>query len=186
MMTDTKTLTCPGPPSHTFEIPRRRGRPPKFCPEHRPLEAPPKRPETDEEFSQLPILDLDDNPFVKKAREREAAEKAKPDPFRHVEPKKPKTDKMAKARQAKEEKKIQRTEEEIERLETEYLEIDDKIEAAGKKYEIILEATKKAQSPDDVKAAFNKADKAQNTVLNLCNRKRALEKLIEEMEEANE
>lgn len=33
---EMKTLTCPGPPEHTFEIPKGRGRPPRYCEEHKP------------------------------------------------------------------------------------------------------------------------------------------------------
>ena len=33
---EMKTLICPGPPEHTFEIPKGRGRPPRYCPEHKP------------------------------------------------------------------------------------------------------------------------------------------------------
>jgi len=33
---EMKTLTCPGPPEHTFEIPKGRGRPPRYCDEHKP------------------------------------------------------------------------------------------------------------------------------------------------------
>lgn len=35
MSTEMKTLVCPGPPEHTFEIPKGRGRPPRFCEEHK-------------------------------------------------------------------------------------------------------------------------------------------------------
>lgn len=31
-----KTLVCPGPPEHEFQIPRGRGRPPRYCEEHKP------------------------------------------------------------------------------------------------------------------------------------------------------
>lgn len=34
--TEMKTLTCPGPPEHEFEIPKGRGRPPRYCSEHKP------------------------------------------------------------------------------------------------------------------------------------------------------
>lgn len=35
-MPEMKTLTCPGPPEHEFQVPKGRGRPPKYCKEHRP------------------------------------------------------------------------------------------------------------------------------------------------------
>lgn len=34
--TEMKTLTCPGPPGHEFQIPKGRGRPPRYCDEHKP------------------------------------------------------------------------------------------------------------------------------------------------------
>jgi hypothetical protein len=34
--TEMKTLTCPGPPEHEFQIPKGRGRPPRYCDEHDP------------------------------------------------------------------------------------------------------------------------------------------------------
>lgn len=34
--TEMKTLTCPGPPEHEFKIPKGRGRPPRYCSEHKP------------------------------------------------------------------------------------------------------------------------------------------------------
>lgn len=36
MAAEMKTLVCPGPPEHEFEIPKGRGRPPRFCEEHKP------------------------------------------------------------------------------------------------------------------------------------------------------
>lgn len=33
--TEMKTLICPGPPEHEFQIPKGRGRPPRFCEEHK-------------------------------------------------------------------------------------------------------------------------------------------------------
>lgn len=34
--TEMKTLVCPGPPEHEFQIPKGRGRPPRYCDEHKP------------------------------------------------------------------------------------------------------------------------------------------------------
>jgi hypothetical protein len=33
---EMKTLTCPGPPEHEFQIPKGRGRPPRYCDDHDP------------------------------------------------------------------------------------------------------------------------------------------------------
>lgn len=33
---EMKTLVCPGPPEHEFEVPKGRGRPPRYCGEHKP------------------------------------------------------------------------------------------------------------------------------------------------------
>lgn len=35
MSEEMKTLICPGPPEHEFQIPKGRGRPPRFCDEHK-------------------------------------------------------------------------------------------------------------------------------------------------------
>jgi hypothetical protein len=34
--TEMRTITCPGPPPHDFQIPKGRGRPPKYCSDHKP------------------------------------------------------------------------------------------------------------------------------------------------------
>lgn len=36
MAVEMKVLVCPGPPEHEFQIPRGRGRPPRYCEEHKP------------------------------------------------------------------------------------------------------------------------------------------------------
>lgn len=33
---EMKTLVCPGPPEHEFQIPKGRGRPPRYCEQHKP------------------------------------------------------------------------------------------------------------------------------------------------------
>lgn len=33
---EMKTLVCPGPPEHEFQVPKGRGRPPRYCSEHKP------------------------------------------------------------------------------------------------------------------------------------------------------
>lgn len=53
MSVEMKTLVCPGPPEHTFEIPKGRGRPPRFCDEHKPNKSEGKS-EVSEETYQAP------------------------------------------------------------------------------------------------------------------------------------
>lgn len=36
MAVEMKTLICPGPPEHEFQIPKGRGRPPRYCEAHKP------------------------------------------------------------------------------------------------------------------------------------------------------
>lgn len=67
----SRTLTCPGPPEHTFEHKGGRGRPPKYCDEHKPVK--PQRSKSDTHT----ISDNEEtNPFIKKAKANLFIEKA--------------------------------------------------------------------------------------------------------------
>jgi hypothetical protein len=47
--TEMKTLTCPGPPEHEFKIPKGRGRPPKYCDDHKAKNSTKEEKVTDSE-----------------------------------------------------------------------------------------------------------------------------------------
>jgi hypothetical protein len=94
-------------------------------------------------------------------------------PFEHAAPKaaaRPKLSKeeaIARRVEGKREKAAARKQEDAQRAQQAAQEAVKGIPAAQAKYDEALEATAKAKDIDDVKAAFDKADRAQNTLMSL-------------------
>jgi hypothetical protein len=53
-MPEMKVLTCPGPPEHEFEIPKGRGRPPRYCEDHKPNGNKPEEKMSEEKTRKAP------------------------------------------------------------------------------------------------------------------------------------
>ena len=168
----SRELDCPGPPAHKWNYtPTGPGRPSKYCPEHKPAEkAKPTTRKTTVE--KLPTLVESDNPFIRKQQQRETEQRKQ---------------EMTQVRAAKRRRAEESAQLEQETMEAEYLEIDERIEASKEAYTKAFDAAKDAtyESGDgDQEAAFNKlwhrADVAQSNFINVLNRKRKLEKIIEE------
>jgi hypothetical protein len=151
----TKTITCPGPPEHTFEHTQAgRGRPPVYCPEHKPTKSP-KRQVSDSGNSES-----SENPFIKKARNRE---------------------KMDHAREGKVDKAIAREREEQAKLEAEFATIDERVEACYANYDVLFKAA--LQTNDD--KAWAKLDGSQRSCVNASKRKRQLYEYFEDVTSGN-
>ena len=94
-------------------------------------------------------------------------------------------DKMTKLAEAKAEKRVERAKREDEAVEQEYLEIDERIEAAKERYAETFKAAMAIDYSYETAEAFNKAwnrsDQAQSVLINLLARKRNLEAEVERM-----
>lgn len=166
----SKTLLCEGTnPPHEFTHAGGRGRPPKYCNEHKPVKPVYKSKTenvtvvTDE--SEAPV-----NPFIKKAQEAQKAADKK---------------RMEEVRAGKKEKAQARSKATAEEIEQEYLAIDDRIEKTNEQY---LEAFANANTVEwsyeterEFNRAWNLCDHKQNALINLALRKNVLEKLVEDL-----
>lgn len=160
-----KTLTCKGPPEHTFEHPGGRGRPPSFCPEHKPVKKASSNSSVTGVTGVTAKSEAPVNPFIQKAQKEANRKKTEP------------------ARAQKQAKAQERAHETAEAIEKEYIEIDDRITRATMDYDNSLKATKDIDWSRDVEEEFNKAwricDRKMVALMSLLNRRRYLEAIVE-------
>lgn len=159
----TKMLLCQGTnPPHEFENPNagKRGRPPKFCPEH--------HPKNQEQHSggTFPISDSPEgatvleNPFIKKAKAQEAAKK------------------MERVREGKPEKAERLAKDALRAMEVEYTFIGANIRRAEEAYQLEFDKANAVRDINDIDRAWNKADKRQSALLGLLARRRVLVEVL--------
>ena len=160
----SKQIQCAA--GHMFEHKGGRGRPPMYCPEHKPAKPASKKSGqgTAVEGSTVnpPV-----NPFIKRAHQK----------------------KMAELRAKRDEKKERSQQEqdaaEMEKLEEEYLTIDEKIDSATSAYTASFKAANAINYSIETADAFNKAwgksDRAQYTLMSLLSRKRVIEARVEQL-----
>lgn len=165
----SKTLTCPGPPEHTFEHAGGRGRPPKYCNEHKPVK-PASKSKTENVTVVTDEKEAPVNPFIKKAQQAQKEADKK---------------KMEEVRAGKKEKAKARSQASAEEIEAEYEKIDPFIERGNKEWsEAFNHANSVKWTPEterDFNRAWNICDHKQNALINLAIRKRVLEKLVEDL-----
>lgn len=154
-----KTLTCEGPPKHEYERPSGRGRPPRYCDEHRPAKPEPKqKPERQTQVE----AESDErvNPFIAKAEKEKNRAKTAP------------------ARAGKEEKRRIEEMRAEETLEREFEGIDEREREAYARYDEAFKIANgqpigKGRDTDDPKL-WNRVHQAQSTAINVSSRKRWL------------
>jgi hypothetical protein len=177
----TKTLHCEIG-NHDWEHPGGRGRPPRNCPKHQPnkdQKKPESRPKPPKK--QLPNpAEIPINRHPEPERHKQAREAAN-NPFIKRATEKKKAETVERLQKGKQEKRIERTQIEVEPIEKEYLEIDNRIERAQAEYDTSLADTKKAKTKEEIDKAFNKSDTKQNALLSLIARKRKLEAMVDQM-----
>lgn len=170
-------LTCPGGNDGQHQWKREgRGRPPRFCPKHDPRKNGNKSPSKTEDITapepasdnsetrSNPFIERSRNPFIEKAKR--AAEERPPEP-------KPKPVDL----RSREERIFEEAEA-----------IDEKVKRANQKYtDVFMTAVTYPGNEDPHEEAreaaqlWDKADKAQNTLVNLLNRQRVLNAELEKL-----
>jgi hypothetical protein len=177
-------LNCAGPPAHEWDRPAQRGKPPRYCPKHDPrkngnqdqdhaknsqADSSPSKGATPDSISRPnPFIERARNPFIERAKRKQAeALKQEDKPAREV---------------------IEDTRTREERLFEESEQIDEMIARANAKYtEAFLAATHYPGNIDpheekrEAAHLWDKADIAQNTLINMLNRKRYLDAELEKM-----
>lgn len=190
-------LVCPGPPEHEFPNPNagKRGRPPKFCGEHKPVKdekKPEERQEVIEEVEEVA------NPFIKKAQSSatdvtvvtdDDEEDTPVNPFIQKAQSKPVSEEPIRAKREKY-KPPKPVPDRIEDIEQEYMEIDERITRAREDYKTSKDRAMEIgvdgdtdfhDIQSDFEHAWNACDSKMASLMNAITRKRWLEKRVEEL-----